>query len=130
MPQTLIALGLDRAEEFVNRRDRFELTHNARHRRAVVVDFGLFHASLTIGAAEEFQHGVEGLAGVVDDVGKSSALSVFQELFACNCSGRHVWPQFGSADMWAPATDAGYAPTNIVPTRTRKYKGVWLQAAI
>jgi hypothetical protein len=66
----------------VDSRESFELSYDASHRGAVVMDLGLFHASLPVLVAEEFQHFVEGLTGIVEDVGKSAALSVLEKVFA------------------------------------------------
>jgi hypothetical protein len=67
---------------------RFKLPDNTRQRRPVVVNLRLFHPALPVEIIKELKDCVKRLIRIVDNIGKPSALIVFEERIACDC---HTW---------------------------------------
>jgi hypothetical protein len=67
---------------------RFKLPDNARQGRPVVVNLRLLHPALPVRIIKELKDGVKSLFSIVRNIGKPSALTVFEERIACDC---HTW---------------------------------------
>jgi hypothetical protein len=67
---------------------RFKLPDHARQRRPVVVNLRFLHPALPVGVIKELKDRVKRLMRIVDNIGKPSALSVFEERIACD---GHTW---------------------------------------
>jgi hypothetical protein len=63
---------------------RFKLPDHARQRRPVVVNLRFLHPALPVGVIKELKDRVKRLMRIVDNIGKPSALSVFEERIACD----------------------------------------------
>jgi hypothetical protein len=70
---------MDSCEKAVDLRLRFQLANDARQRRPIVMDLCFLHPALPVFLIEKLQHLGEGLFLVVEDVGKSSSLSIAEE---------------------------------------------------
>jgi hypothetical protein len=58
----------------------FELAHDARQRRPIVMQLRFLHPALAIRAIEETEHLVERLLRVIEHVGKGASLPIFEKL--------------------------------------------------
>jgi hypothetical protein len=67
---------------------RFKLPDDARQRRPVVMNLRLLHPALPVGIIKELKDCVKSLIRIVHNIGKPSALIVFEERIACDC---HTW---------------------------------------
>ena len=67
---------------------RFKLPDDARQGRPVVVNLGLLHPALPVGIIKELKNCVKRLIWIVHNIGKPSALIVFEEYITCDC---HAW---------------------------------------
>jgi hypothetical protein len=91
LSQALVPLGLNCAQKFVDARQRFKFPHDTGHWGPVMMRLGFLHTPLPISVVEEFERLAEGLVGIVQNIGERSALSIFQEFFACDSSFDHDW---------------------------------------
>ena len=111
---------------------RFKLPDDARQRRPVVVNLRLLHPALPVGIIKELKDCVKRLIRIVHNIGKPSALIVFEERIACDC---HTW-QTGLrfinviAIRQAKFEPSIFTVTNIVPNITRKSKIKLIQNAL
>lgn len=67
---------------------RFKFPDDARQGRPVVMNLRLLHPSLSVGIIKELKDCVKRLIRIVRNVGKPSALAVFEKRIACDC---HTW---------------------------------------
>jgi hypothetical protein len=82
------------AKNAIDGRMRFKLPDDARQGRPVVMNLRLLHPTLPAGIIKELKDCVKRLIWIVHNIGKPSALIVFEERIACNC---HTW------QTWTPA---------------------------
>jgi len=68
------------SQESVDLSDRFQLSHDAGQRRAIVVHLGFVHPSLAIGIVKKCQDLIEWLARVGQNVGKRPTLAILEKL--------------------------------------------------
>jgi hypothetical protein len=98
LPQALRPARMLCAEEPIDRFERFELAHNPRQGRTVVVDFGVLHALLALAVAKELKDLIKGLFRVIEHVREGSALSVLEKVFSSDQDLRHRAP-LGSLEI-------------------------------
>jgi hypothetical protein len=92
---------------------RFKLPDDARQGRPIVVNFGLLHPTLPVGIIKELKDGLKRLVRIVDNIGKPSALAVFEEHITCDC---HAW-QIGLRHTSSNANKhAKFVPTKFEST--------------
>ena len=82
-------------EEAVDLRLRLQFSHHASQWRAVVMQLGFFHPSLTVGVIEKREHAVKGLLLVSHHVGKRFALGMAEEICARDLDCWHAMEAFG-----------------------------------
>jgi hypothetical protein len=85
---------------------RFKLPDDTRQGRPVVVNLRLLHPALPVGIIKELKDCVKRLIWIVDNIGKPSALIVFEERIACDC---HSW-------------QLGLLLTNVIAIRQAKFE--------
>jgi hypothetical protein len=113
LPQTLVTLGLNRAQKLVDARQRFEFPHDAGHGGAVMMSLGFLHTPLASRVVEEFEHLVKRLAGIIQDIDKRSSLPIFQKVLTRDSNFDHdLLTDFTEYENGSATT--AIASTNIV----------------
>lgn len=77
-------------QEVVNHRMRFEFPDDARQSRPIVVKLRFLHPPLPVVVVKELQKFLEGVIGIVPDIGKGSTLTVLGEFTEGNGNLTHV----------------------------------------
>ncbi len=108
LPQSLGAPRMLGCQKAIDVGNRLQLAHHPRQRRPIVVHFRFFHSPLPAFVVEKRESLVEGLLGVVHDVGKRASLAIFKKLLPGNRSHWHRSSALG------PRVNSKIGPTNIV----------------
>ena len=79
------------------------------------MNLGLLHPTLPVGIIKELKDCVKGLVWIVDNIGKPSALIVFEEHVACDCHSWQLGLLLTNVNAIRPAK---FEPTKIAVVHT------------